>query len=469
MSALPVVELPVVDHTDPDLLAADLASRLTGRVVVPGDPEWDSVRTAWNLSVDQRPDMVVLPETVVDVVTTVELAGAAGVRVAPQGTGHNAPALGRLDGCVLLRTDRLREISVDVAASRVRVGAGVLWGEVTAALAPHGLAALAGSSPDVGVAGYLLGGGFSWLARKYGLGSSSITAIELVTGDGTFHRIDSEHESELFWAVRGGAGNLGVVTAIEMAVFAIPQVYAGAMLFPIERAREVIVAYEAWTRELDERATTCLRLLHLPPLPDLPDFLRGRSFVAVDGAIDAPAAAAEALLEPLRSLGPELDMFGVMPTAALGQIHMDPPGPVPSHGDGLILDALTPETIEALLSVAGPGVETPLLALDLRHLGGAVGRPDPRGGVVDHLPGRFLVFGVGVAPEPVAARSVEQAVAGMRAALAPWTADRDYPNFRETTTPAERFYGAEALARLRAVRDQHDPERVIRSNHSWDD
>ena len=313
------------------------------------------------------------------------------------------------------------------------------------------------------MAGYLLGGGFSWLAREYGLGSSSVTAVELVTGDGTFHRVDAEHEPELFWAVRGGAGNLGVVTAIEMAVFSIPEVYAGALLFPIERAAQVLTAYELWTRDLDERATTCVRLLHLPPLPELPDFLRGRSFVGIDGAIDAPVAQAEA---PLRALGPEVDMFGVMPAAALGQIHMDPPGPVPSHGDGLILADLTAGTIEALLSVAGPGVQTPLLAVDLRHLGGAVGRPDPWGGVVDQLPGRFLVFGVGVAPVPEAAQAVRGAIEGMRAALAPWTAGRDYANFREAAAPAERFYGVEVLDRLRAVRDRHDPLQVIRSNHS---
>jgi hypothetical protein len=363
----------------------------------------------------------------------------------------------------------MREVTVDVDSRSVRVGAGVLWGEVTEALAPHGLAALAGSSPDVGVAGYLLGGGFSWLAREYGLGASSITAVEVVTGDSDVHRVDAEHEPELFWAVRGGAGNLGVVCAIEMTVYPIPEVYAGAMLFPIERAREVFEVYERWTRDLDERATTCIRLLHLPPLPEMPDFLRGRALVVIDGAIDAPTSQAEALLAPLRQLGPEIDIFGSIPTAALGQIHMDPPGPTPGHGDGLILEDLTAETIETLLSIAGPGVTTPLLAIDIRHLGGAVGRPDPKGGVVDHLPGRFLAFAVGVTPVPEAASAVEGAVQQFRAALAPWTADRDYTNFREAAVGAERFYDRATLARLRRIRERHDPRMVIRSNHSWAD
>ena len=471
MFAMPVVERPLLDPPSLDVadLAVALTGRLSGRVATPADADWDQVRMAWNVAVDQRPEIVVLPETVSDVVASIELAGDAGLRVAPQGTGHNAGALGDLTGTVLLRTDRMREVTVDVDSRSVRVGAGVLWGEVTEALAPHGLAALAGSSPDVGVAGYLLGGGFSWLAREYGLGASSITAVEIVTGDGDVHRVDAEHEPELFWAVRGGAGNLGVVCAIEMTVYPIPEVYAGAMLFPIERAREVFEVYERWTRDLDERATTCIRLLHLPPLPEMPDFLRGRALVVIDGAIDAPTSEAEALLAPLRELGPEIDIFGSIPTAALGQIHMDPPGPTPGRGDGLILQDMTVETIETLLSIAGAGVATPLLAIDIRHLGGAVGRPDPKGGVVDHLPGRFLAFAVGVTPVPEAVHAVEGAVQQFRAALAPWTADRDYTNFREAAVGAERFYDRATLARLRRIRERHDPRMVIRSNHSWAD
>jgi hypothetical protein len=470
--ATPVAEQPVLDivsGTPVSKTAAELAARIAGRVATPADPDWDQVRMAWNVAVDQRPEIVVLPEIIDDVVATVELAGSAGMRVAPQGTGHNAGSLGQLTGTVLLRTDRMREVAVDVDARRVRVAAGVLWGEVTTALAPHGLAALAGSSPDVGVAGYLLGGGFSWLAREYGLGASSITAIEVVTGDGVFHRVDADHEPELFWAVRGGAGNLGVVCAIEMAVYDIPQVYGGAMLFPIEQAARVFGVYEEWTRGLDERATTCIRLLRVPTVPDVPEPLRGRAFVVVDGAIDAPAAEAEALLAPLRAIGPEIDMFGIMPTAALGQIHMDPPGPSPARGDGLILTDMTAQTIDALLSIAGPGAETPLLAVDIRHLGGAVGRRDPRGGVVDHLPGRFLVFGVGITPFPEAVIAVEHAVEQLRATLAPWTADRDYTNFREVSAPATRFYDEVTLGRLRRIREVHDPRNVVRSNHSWSD
>ena len=307
-----------------------LEAVLAGRVVGPQDADWDAARAAWNLAVDQRPSFVVQVATDSDVSEVVRFARAAGLRVAPQGTGHNAGALGDLTATVLLRTDALREVTVDTERRIVRVGAGVLWGEVTDALAPHGLTALAGSARDVGVAGYLLGGGYSWLARRHGLGSSKIVAVELVTGDGELVRADADRHAELFWAVRGAGANVGVVTALEFEVLPMTEVYAGMLLFPMSRADEVLHAYAAWTDGLTDAATTAVRLLRFPPLPDLPPFLSGQQLCAVDGAIDLPADAAAALLAPLRALGPTMDTFAVMPTAALGQIHLDPPGPVPA-------------------------------------------------------------------------------------------------------------------------------------------
>ena len=146
-----------------------------------------------------------------------------------------------------------------------RVAAGEVWLNVVGAAAEHGLAALAGSSPDVGVVGYTLGGGLSWLARKYGLAANSVTAVELVTAGGELVRADRENEPDLFWAVRGGGGSFGVVTAIEMELFPISEVFGGMMLFPIERASEVVATWRAWTDGVSEDVTSCARLLWLPP------------------------------------------------------------------------------------------------------------------------------------------------------------------------------------------------------------
>ena len=212
---------------------------MTGRLATPADADWDQVRSAWNLAVDQRPDAVALVADVADVQAVITVATQTGRRVVPQGTGHNASPLGDLSGTILVRTDRLRDVVIDPARRSARIGAGVVWGEVVAAAAQHGLTALAGSSADVGVVGYTLGGGFSWFARSRGVAANHVTAIELVTGDGVFRRISATCDPELFWAVRGGGGNFGVVTAMEFDLFERQMVYAGALFFPIERAREI--------------------------------------------------------------------------------------------------------------------------------------------------------------------------------------------------------------------------------------
>lgn len=452
-------------ETDVSDAFRDLAGRVAGSVVTPSDPEWDTVRRAWNLAFDQHPDVVVVPAGPADVAAALAFAGETGRTVVPQGTGHLAAPLGDLAGSVLVNTSALRGVEVDADARVVRAGAGCVWADVTSALAPHGLAALAGSSPDVGISGYLLGGGYSWLAREHGLGCTSVIALDVVTADGAQRHVTAEDDAELFWALRGGGGNTAIVTAITLRVLPLATIYAGMLLFPLERAGEVVRAYEHWTRGLTEAATTCVRLLRVPPLPDVPEPLRGRAFVGVNGAIDLPEAEAAELLAGLRALGPELDTFAIMPASALGVINMDPPTPVPAIGDGTILDDLPEDAIERLLAVAGPDAQTPLLAVDLRNLGGAAGRPAPGGGAVDHLPGRFLVYAVGIVPDPALAPAVSAAVDAVREALAPWAAERDYANFRETSVPAARLWPAGALDRLRAVKAAYDPKGVIRTAH----
>lgn len=445
--------------------ARSLDAQLRGRVVRPADEDWDAARQAWNLAVDQRPALVVEVADAFDVQAVVRYAVERGLRVAPQGTGHNAAPLGDLSDAILLKTGRLDAVDVDPQGQTVRVGAGVLWADVAAALAPYGLAALAGSAPDVGVVGYTLGGGYSWLGRRHGLAASSVRAVELVAGDGRFHRVDAENEPHLFWAVRGGGANVGVVTALELAVLPIPDVYAGALLFPLTRASEILPAYAEWTRDVDEAATTCIRLLRVPSLPDIPEPLRGNAFVMIDGAIDATDDAAVDLLAPLRVLGPVLDSFGRLPTSELATIHLDPPQPVPAVGDGLALDDLTQATVDVLVQHAGPDANTGLLAVDLRHLGGALSRPDPCGGAVDHLPGRFLLYAVGMAPTPESAAAVRGDLEALMRDLQPWASPVDYLNFREQRVEACRLYAAPHLARLRGVCGTADPTGVLMANH----
>jgi hypothetical protein len=245
---------------------------LTNRVVLPEHGNWDEARRAWNLAVDQQPAAVVFPESAQDVIATVELARAFGLRVTAQGTGHNAAPLEPLEETVLVKTERMRQIEINPEARIARIEAGVRSLELTEAAARHGLAPLSGSSPDVGVIGYTLGGGLSWFGRKYGLAASTVHAIELVTADGQLVRADHDHEPDLFWALRGGGGSFGIVTALELLLIPISEVYAGVLWWPIERDEEVLHAWADLTRrELPDELTTVGRYLRLPPLPDIPE------------------------------------------------------------------------------------------------------------------------------------------------------------------------------------------------------
>jgi FAD/FMN-containing dehydrogenase len=375
-------------------------------IVLPHDRHWDEARLAWNLAVDQQPAAVALPESARDVGAIVRWARERGLRVAPQGTGHNAHPLGSLAHTVLLKTERMRGVAIDARAQRARVEAGVLWAEVTEAAAEHGLAALAGSSPDVGVVGYTLGGGVSWLSRRYGLAANSVTAIELVNAEGELVRADADQNADLFWALRGGGGSFGVVTALEFALYPITDVHAGVLFFPLERGAEVLRAWRRWVDTVPDEVTSVGRFLQFPPVPALPEHLRGQSFAVIEAVSLLGQDASDELLGPLRELGPQLDPFATIPAHSLDRLHMDPEHPVPGAGDGMVLSDLNDAAIDALVRTAGAGSHSPLLSVELRHAGGALARTVPGGGAVSSVNGRFLLFAVGMAPTPDAGTTV---------------------------------------------------------------
>jgi len=458
MSSFPRADAPL----DP----SDLCARITGDIVLPGEGDWDGARSAWNLAVDQHPAMVVLPETAADVAAVVSYASEAGLRVAMQGTGHGAASRGgELGDTVLMKMERMRGIEIDAAARTARVEAGVLSAEIAEAAGEHGLAMLGGSSPDVGVVGYTLGGGLSWLGRQYGLAASSVLAVEIVTADGRIRRIDAENDADLFWAVRGGGGSFGAVTAIELALFPVAEAYAGMMLWPIERASEILHAWREWTDDMPDDMTTVGRLLRLPPIPDIPEPLRGRAFVGIEVYYVGEKAEGAELVAPICALGPEIDTVAMIPAPALHRVHMDPEQPVPGRGDGMLLDDLPPSGIDALVAVAGPGSGSPLVSVEVRQLGGALGRPASGGGALSHVGAEFAVYGVGIAMTPEMGAAAAAHLAALREALAPWLADTTYLNFAEGHVPGERLFGPYAHHRLRAVKAAYDLADVFRSNH----
>jgi FAD/FMN-containing dehydrogenase len=436
-----------------------------GAVVRPGDASYDASRQAWNLAVDQRPALIAYPADAGEVADVVRAARAAGLRVAPQATGHNAHPLGGLDGAVLLRTSGLTGVHIDPERRVARVGAGVLWEDVVDAAAPHGLVALHGSSPDVGVVGYSLGGGMGWLARDHGLQSNAITAIELVTADGEVVRADHEHEADLFWALRGGGGNFGVVTALEFALYPLREAYAGVMVWDARDAAAVLVRWSEWALDAPDAATTSFRIMNVPPLEAFPPELRGRCVVMIDGAVLGEPAEAERILAPLRELRPEQDAFGVMPAPALARLHGDPEEPIPAVSDSAVLGSLPAQAVDALVAVTGTQAGPLPFSVELRQLGGALGRSAPCHGALDRVEGAFAWFAGGLAIDgEMAAASLTQA-SRVAAALAPWGTGRRYLNLVEPNVDASSGYDAATYRRLQAIRAHVDPDGVLMANH----
>lgn len=436
------------------------------RVLRPDSPEWDEARRAWNLAVDQHPEAIVLAESASDVIGAVEYGGQNGLRIAVQGTGHGCSGIGPLSGALLLRTGRMRGVRVDADARLARVDGGTLWREVVQAAAEHGLAPLAGSSPDVGVAGYTLGGGLSFLGRKHGLAAHAIVAADVVTADGRVVRADDDSNQELLWALRGGGGSFGAVTALEVRLFPVSEVYAGILWFPFDRASEVLHAWAALTHgELPDELTTIGRLLQLPPLPEIPEPLRGKSFVIVEVIHCGEPAEADELLAPLRALGPEMDTIRPTPLPELGSLHMDPEHPVPGVGDGLMLESLPAEAVDELVRAAGPGSGSPLLTVEVRQLGGAFGRPRPEHAALASVEAGYGLYGVGIAATPELGAASEAQMGVVKEALSPWTARQMVVNFAETRRDPETFWRGEAYARLRRLKQAIDPGDLFQSNH----
>jgi FAD/FMN-containing dehydrogenase len=444
----------------------DLRDRLAGEIVLPGDGGWDAARQAWNLSVNQRPVAVVFPEAAEDIAAAVELARAVGLRLAAQGTGHSAAPMGPLEGTILVKTSRMRGVEIDAPAKRARVRAGALWGEVVPAAAEHGLAALAGSAKDVGVVGYTLGCGIGWLARRHGLACNSVLAVEAVTADGRLVRADADSELDLFWALRGGGGSFAVVTALEFALYQVAEVYAGALFWPMERAGEVLHTWRELVATAPNELTSLGRLMQFPPIPEVPEPFRGRAFVLVEAAYCGSEADGAALLQALRELGPETDTLATISPDGLSELHMDPPQPVLNAGDGTLLSELPAEAVDALVGIAGAGSGSPLLSVEVRHLGGALADAPASNGALSSMGAAFALYAVGIAMDAEMKAGAQAHAARVQGALAAWSTGRSFMNFAERLADPGELFDASTYARLRTVKAEYDPADVIRGNHS---
>lgn len=444
-----------------------LAERVSGDVFLPNAEGFETACAGFNLAAQHRPDLAVVAADVADVAAAVRYAAEADLAVRVHATGHGmgTPA----DGGLLLNTGALQQVSIDPGKRTAHVAAGTRWKDVISAAAPHGLAPLNGSSPTVGVVGYTLGGGMGPMARTFGFAADHVRRMEIITAAGDLLDVTPESEPELFWALRGGKCEIGVVTAIEFDLMPVAEYYGGAVYFSGADAPALLHTFAEWAPGLPDSTTASIALLRLPDIEPVPAPLRGTLSVHLRFVhVGDPAVGAQ-LIAPMRGVAePLIDTVATTPYAQIGSVHADPEGPMPTRDDSTLLRELPPAAVDALLAAAGPDAPTPLIIVEIRHLGGAIARDPATPNAVGGRDAAFCVMAVGPYPPPLQG-AVDAATAGLMSALHPWSTGTTLINFQGfATAPAAvaKAWPDRARARLSTVKSTWDPDGRFRFSYS---
>jgi FAD/FMN-containing dehydrogenase len=447
--------------------AAALVGAVAGSVLLPGDAGYDDERAVFNLNHELLPAVIVVAQSAADVQAAVAFAAGQHRPVLVKTTGHQM--VGTARGAVLITTHRMNDVAIDAVGRTARVGAGAIWAEVIQKAAEAGLAPLNGSNPQVGVSGYTLGGGLSpTLGRAHGYAADHVRSLEVVTADGELRQVDSESDPELFWALRGGKGNFGVVTALEFALFPVSRLYGGAIYFPGERMADVLRAWTAWLPGTPETMISSFAALRLPPVPEVPEPLRGVFTVALRIAYTGTAEDGERMIAPLRAVAPAvLDTVADMPYTEVASIHNEPTDPLPYYERSIMLREFPARAQDKMVELVGPDSNTTMWIAELRALGGAWDREPavPNAVATRGLPYVLLAVEVGPLAEE---QRLQESIAELLDGMAPWQGDRRLVNnlAPEEATDTVAIYGPERYERLARVKYTYDPTNMFRINHN---
>jgi FAD/FMN-containing dehydrogenase len=450
-------------------LAARSAERLrrqvSGSVLTREDPGYDETRRGWGLAIDHHPALILVPDDTADVATGVRFARDAGLGVAVQSTGHGV--LYPADNSLLVVTSRMASAQVDAEARTARVEAGATWQQVLDAATPHGLAPLLGSAPHVGVVGYMLGGGIGWLGRRYGFGCDSLRRIDIVTADGVPRQASSSENNELFWGLRGGGGNFGVVTALELDLYPVPALYGGTLVYPEESVRDALLFYRSWIRTVPDELTSALAIVRFPDLEQVPEMFRRKTLALVTGAFAGSAAEGEQWIQPWLDWQTPIDnAFREMPFSEVGTITNDPVDPVAEYGSSEMFDDLSDEAVDVIVRHATDSA-SPLTLNVLRHAGGAIARFSPDSTAVGNRDASLYLLSAGEVPNTEALAAVKAYIQDYRTALQPHTRSGVWMNFMNGNGDGARerineAYLPETRERLRELKIKYDPDNLFR-------
>jgi FAD/FMN-containing dehydrogenase len=428
----------------------------------PGQAGYDQGRSSWHRTVDPRPAVVVEASGDSDARTAVLAAREHDLPFAVQSTGHGTyvPA----DGGLLLKTSRLTTVEVDPASRTVQVAPGARWADVVGAAARFGLAPLSGTL-SVGVSGYTLGGGAGFLSRAYGFAADSVVRAEIVTSNGHVVTASGDEHPELYWAIRGGGGNFGVVTALELLLYPVSRVYAGMSLYPVDRAEHVLGYYRDWAVDEPAELNTAVIVMRMPDAPQIPEPVRGRPVLGIRAFCLADASRARKHLTALLDVaGPAfVDGMTEQPFADAGAA-LGGATHSPMAVDQRI--ELLPDIPEEVIGAAVAAADTAISAVELRHWGGAMARPGAHAGPTGHRDAPFSLIAAvmaGSAEELDASREpLDRLVAAMR----PHATGGSFLNFLNDPGRTRTAYTAENYRRLTQVKRTWDPDNVFRINHN---
>jgi FAD/FMN-containing dehydrogenase len=436
-----------------------LEGRFSGRILHPRDRGYAAARRLWNGSIDRHPAVIVQPRTAEDVATAVLAAREERLEIAVRGGGHSMAGHSMVDAGMTIDLSAMRRVDVDPVRRQSRVGGGALLIDVSEAAAPHGLAMPYGHVSHTGVAGLTLGGGIGWVMRRYGLAVDSLRSAQLVTADGEIVRAGEEENPDLFWALRGGGGNFGVVTDFEFELHPHgPEVLAGLVLHRLEDAAEVLRQTRAFMDEAPDEITLFETFLTVPGVDPFPRELWGRPAFGLGMVYAGPVALGETALRPLRALGrPELDLVTPMPNVAV-QTMLDPTAPhgMQNYSKAHWLRALPDEAVDRMVELHAD-VPSPMSMIINGRMGGAVERVPSEATAFGDRNAYRLVWVVSAWWDGDDAEHIDW---GRRVfdALAPFGTGGTYVNALED----------EGSERIRASYDQPVWERLVRVKRRWD-
>lgn len=441
---------------------ASLRTSVTGEILTSVDRGFTAAHLGFNLAEQHRPDVVVRAMNAHDVATAVKFGADHGLQVRVQSTGHGIGI--PMTGGVLVNTSGMSSLIIDPDQHRATAAAGVRWQEAISAAGAHGFSTLCGSSPTVGIAGYTVGGGMGPMARTFGFAADHVRRMQLVDATGEILEIDPEREPELFWALRGGKPDVGIITQLEFDLMEVPTYYGGSIFYAGADAAAVLHEFARWVPGLPESVSTSIALLRMPDLPEIPALLRGTLTVHLRYVHIGDPEEGTTLLAPMRAVSrPVIDLVTVTAAAAIASVHQDPTDPMPARDEGMVLRDFPAAAVDALLTVAGPGVQTPLILAEVRLMGGALARPAAHESAIGGRDGAFHVTVIGPYP-PALAAAVDAASAMVLAALQPWATGGSLINFQGSATAPDRVRSAWPVNirdRLDRLKQDRDPDGVF--------